>query len=74
MKRYAIPKTPEFKARQMALDFGALVQRAIHDSRAQLRANLERIKANWRKWFPNPQTTAEQLCFTSEDFTSWQKT
>lgn len=75
MKRYAIPRTPEFKARQLALDFGALVQRAIHDTRAALRTNLERIKKNWRSWFPAAAIVAPmQLVLSSEDFEAWQKT
>lgn len=69
MKTYAVPKTPEFKARQMALDFGALVQRAIYDTRALLRENLERIKKQWRTWFPTPAIVAPfQLILPGDDF------
>lgn len=69
MKRYAIPKTPEFRARQIALDFGALVQRAIHDTRALLRDNLTRIKKQWRTWFPTPAIVAPfQLVLPADDF------
>jgi len=52
MSRYTPTSNTEFKARQQALNFGVLVQRVIYDSRASLKANLDRIKKSWSSWFP----------------------
>ena len=54
-------KSAEFKARQLCLDLAEAIQGAISTTRAELQANMARIKQQWVKWFPRPTLTRRQL-------------